>query len=217
MGSADSRSDPFPADSPHRDALILHASTVRAVLMAARSVAQVAIVTLALRPWVVTSSERFLPGLDMESFLKSLGIPVYYAREHVKRPDACLAQVEEGVDVFTVAKRATMMKVLRKLYGKNARIMNVISIGDSLAERDAVKEVLWASCESAQSQGSLEVALCKTVKFIHQPSLKQLGDQLHLLSMWLNGMESHAEDFDLNMEIFDDLEVQGHGRFMAAW
>lgn len=204
------------ADSPYREALATHASTLRAALLAARAVAQVAIVTLALRPWVLTSSERFMPGLNFGEFLQRLGIPVYYAREHVKRPDACLAQVEEGVDVFTVAKRATMMKVLRKLYGKRPRVMNVVCIGDSLAERDAIKEVLWAWCEQPKSEGVLDVSLCKTVKFIHQPSLKQLGDQLHLLAMWLNGMESHAEDFDLNMEFFDDLEVLGHGCFRVA-
>merc|ERR1712187_814826 len=113
---------------------------------------------------VLTSSERFMPGLNLGDFLQRLGIPVYYAREHVKRPDACLAQVEEGVDVFTVAKRATMMKVLRKLYGKRPSVMNVISVGDSLAEKDAVKEVLWAACDLPQREGVLYLSLCKTVK-----------------------------------------------------
>mmetsp|Transcript_25865 Transcript_25865/g.60245 ORF Transcript_25865/g.60245 Transcript_25865/m.60245 type:complete len:389 (-) Transcript_25865:99-1265(-) len=189
----------LPADSPFHEALAAHASTLRAVLMLARAFAQVAIVTLAMRPWVFSSTERFLPGLDLADLLRTLGIPVFYAREHVKRPDTCLAQVEEGVDLFTVAKRATILKCLRKLSRNRKGLrMNVISIGDSLAEMDAVKEVLWAACE--QQPGLAATPLCKTVKFVCQPSMQQLGDELHLLAMWLKKMAAHNEDFDVSMD-----------------
>mmetsp|Transcript_63693 Transcript_63693/g.176639 ORF Transcript_63693/g.176639 Transcript_63693/m.176639 type:complete len:435 (-) Transcript_63693:190-1494(-) len=214
---SNAREAALPSDSPFHETLAAHASTVRAVLMVARALAQVAIVTLALRPWVLTSAERFLPGLDLPELLCRLGIPVYYAREHVKRPDACLAQVEEGVDIFTVAKRATMMKCLRKLYRKRKGLrMNVISIGDSLAEKDAIKEVLWAACEQPQHEGMLATPLCKTVKFVYQPSVQQLGDELQLLAMWLRRMASHSEDFDISMDDPEDLRLRGHGLFMSS-
>jgi len=198
----------LPADSQHFNTLAAQARMVRAVLTIARTVAQVAIVTLAVRPWVTTSSDRWLPGLNITDLLRRLGIPVYYARENVKRSDACLAQVEEGVDLFTVAKRATMMKCLRKLYGKRsltqAARMNVISIGDSLAEKEALKEVLWASCESQRDpQGKIITPLCKTVKFFYQPSAAILGDQLQLVAMWLRRMAVHSEDFDVSMDSKD--------------
>mmetsp|Transcript_83359 Transcript_83359/g.236243 ORF Transcript_83359/g.236243 Transcript_83359/m.236243 type:complete len:401 (-) Transcript_83359:79-1281(-) len=213
----DTREATLPSDSPFREALATHASTVRALLMVSRAVAQVAIVTLALRPWVLTSAERFLPGLDLPELLCRLGIPVYYAREHVKRPDACLAQVEEGVDIFTVAKRATMMKCLRKLYGRRKGLrMNVISIGDSLAEKDAIKEVLWAACEQPQLAGMVATPLCKTVKFCHQPSVQQLGDQLQILAMWLKRMAAHGEDFDVSMDDPEELRTRGHSLFLGA-
>lgn len=210
---ANAREATVPKDSPFYEMLATHASTVKAMLTLARAVGQVAIVTLALRPWVLTSAERFLPGLDIPELLSRLGIPVYYAREHVKRPDACLAQVEEGVDIFTVAKRATMIKCLRKLSRKrkSAR-MNVISVGDSLAEKDAIKEVLWNMCD----EGMLATPVCKTVKFVYQPSAQQLGDELQLLAMWLRQMAGHGEDFDINMEDPEDLRVRGHSFFAAS-
>mmetsp|Transcript_79428 Transcript_79428/g.233405 ORF Transcript_79428/g.233405 Transcript_79428/m.233405 type:complete len:395 (-) Transcript_79428:100-1284(-) len=206
----------LPTDSPFYAKLAAHASILKAVLMLSRAVAQVAIVTLAVRPWVLNSAERFLPGLDLPDLLCRLGIPVYYAREHVKRPDACLAQVEEGVDIFTVAKRATMMKCLRKLSRKRKTArMNVISIGDSLAEKDAIKEVLWAFNEQPGLEGIVATPLCKTVKFAFQPTAEQLGDELQLLAMWLRQMASHQEDFDINMEDPEDVRVRGHG-FLAS-
>lgn len=206
----------LPNDSPFSDTLATYASTLRAVLMVARAFGQVAIVTLAVRPWVLTSAERFLPGLDLAELLRRLEIPVFYARENIKRADACLAQIEEGVDVYTVAKRATMLKCLRKHYGKkmassrSSLRMNVISVGDSLAERDAIKEVLWAASE----QWPGESPLCKTVKFNHQPTMHHLDDQLRLLTMWLQRMAAHTEDFDISMDNPEDLTVRGHALFM---
>lgn len=206
LANSNPREAVLPRDSAFYETLAAHAGAVRAVLTVARAVARVAIVTLAMRPWVLTSSDRFLPGLDLSELLSRLEIPVYYAREHVKRPDACLAQVEEGVDVFTVAKRATMLKCLRKLYGRRCARMNVLSVGDSAAEKDAIKEVIWAACEN-------DAALCKTVKFIYQPTLQQLGDQLQLLVMWIRRMAWHGEDFDLSMDDPDDLRLRGHELF----
>lgn len=68
-------------DLPCYDELVAHAKLVSFVLRAARSVARVAIVTLAMRPWVHTSAERFLPGLDLPSLLQELGVTVHYATE----------------------------------------------------------------------------------------------------------------------------------------
>lgn len=208
---ANAREATVPKDSPFYEMLATHASIVKAVLMLARAVGQVAIVTLALRPWVLTSAERFLPRLDLPELLCRLGIPVYYAREHMKRPDACLAQVEEGVAIFTVAKRATMMKCLRKLSRKRKHArMNVMSIGDSLAEKDAIKEVLWNMCDEGASP------VCKTVKFVYQPTAQQLCDELQLLGMWLRRMASHVEDFDINMEDPEDIRARGHSFFESS-
>mmetsp|Transcript_82201 Transcript_82201/g.233027 ORF Transcript_82201/g.233027 Transcript_82201/m.233027 type:complete len:284 (+) Transcript_82201:122-973(+) len=207
----------LPDDSPFNHMLAAHASTLRAVLTVARALGQVAIVTLAMRPWVLTSAKRFLPGLDLAELLGRLDISVFYARENIKRADACLAQIEEGVDVFTVAKRATMLKCLRKSFGKklvassrSSRI-NVISVGDSIAEKDAIKEVLWTAAERWPG----ESPFCKTVKLDYQPTMHHLGDQLQLLALWLERMVVHTEDFDISMDNPEDVTVRGHGMFMT--
>jgi len=73
----------IPRDCKHWDVLAAHAHVVDFVLRVARRAARVAIVTNSMSPWVLASAERYLPGLDIESLLKRLEIPVHYARRHV--------------------------------------------------------------------------------------------------------------------------------------
>lgn len=117
----DAKSDStLPVDSPFAEALAKHARTVRSLLSSARGIGRVGIVTLAQRPWVLSSAQRFLPGIDFKLVLKELDIPIIYARECLRRPMISQAKIEEGVNVFTVAKQAAMLKALKKLYGKKS-------------------------------------------------------------------------------------------------
>lgn len=45
--------------------------------------------------------------------------------------------------------RGTRIQVLRRLYGRHAPWMNVLSIGDSTVERTAIMEVMWRSDHEA--------------------------------------------------------------------
>merc|ERR1712008_543953 len=119
-----------------------HASLVDETLRRACEHATVSIVTLAARPWVEDSARLFLPGLDLGSLLDELGIKVFYAREHVSPYEKRGASVEEGVDLYTIAKRNAMRHVLKPMR-KDQRRLNVVCIGDSCAEEVAVKEILW--------------------------------------------------------------------------
>merc|ERR1719422_2065430 len=103
---------------------------------------EVGIVTLGRDPWVKQSASQFLPDLDLEALLHELNIPVVYARNcmtarHAKHRN------EGGVNLYTMAKILAMKKVLKKFHRRGGRNDNVISIGDSDVERDAVKELLW--------------------------------------------------------------------------
>eukprot|EP00927_Polykrikos_kofoidii_P032638 TRINITY_DN27744_c0_g1_i1.p1 TRINITY_DN27744_c0_g1~~TRINITY_DN27744_c0_g1_i1.p1 ORF type:complete len:505 (+),score=102.63 TRINITY_DN27744_c0_g1_i1:210-1517(+) len=189
-------------DSPFYEALSRHAELLRRVLTEARSMAKVAIITLAQRPWVLRSAERFLPGLNMSEVLAELDIPVYYARENIRKQDAHLAQVEEGVDVWSVAKRYAMRKCLKKMFRGKTWRRNVVSIGDSPAERQALQEVLWFLDDPGD-----EDPLCKTVKLIDEPTLPQLDNELHLLLKWLSCIVGCDQDFDISMDNTDDLDV----------
>lgn len=204
-----SREAALPEDSPFIEPLRRHAATVRALLCAAKAVGRVGIVTLSQRPWVVSSASRYLPGADFETTLQELEIPVVYARECIRRPMISKADVEEGVNLFTIAKQAAMLKALKKLYGRNPW-KNVLSIGDSIVERDAVTEVLWG-----HDQGADRVPCCKTVKLMEEPSVEQLGAQLVLLSMWLRSMAAHGEDFDVVMDDSEETMLRMHRRFCS--
>eukprot|EP00404_Azadinium_spinosum_P042756 CAMPEP_0180834944 /NCGR_PEP_ID=MMETSP1038_2-20121128/78118_1 /TAXON_ID=632150 /ORGANISM="Azadinium spinosum, Strain 3D9" /LENGTH=420 /DNA_ID=CAMNT_0022878195 /DNA_START=232 /DNA_END=1492 /DNA_ORIENTATION=+ len=142
----------------------------------------------------VCSAARYLPSIDLEAFLTELQIPIMYARECIRKPFVSMAQVEEGVNVLTIAKQAAMQKALKKLYGKR-EWKNVISIGDSIVERDAITEVLWSHGAHLANP-----PCCKTVKLMEEPSVEQLGAELTLLGMWLRSMASFNGDFDVNMD-----------------
>mmetsp|Transcript_82033 Transcript_82033/g.171699 ORF Transcript_82033/g.171699 Transcript_82033/m.171699 type:complete len:413 (+) Transcript_82033:120-1358(+) len=197
----------LPSDSPFAEALAKHAQTVYALLKIAREIGRVGIVTLAQRPWVLTSAKRFLPGLKFEDVLKELDIPIIYARESLRKPMISQAKVEEGVNIFTIAKQAAMLKALKKLYGRNPW-KNVISIGDSIVERDAITEVLWGHDQDSDVQ-----PCCKTVKLLEEPSTEQLGSELTLIGMWLRSMALHGEDFDVVMDDSEEMMNRFHERF----
>jgi len=151
---------------------------------------------MGMRPWVYTSAKRWLPDLNLPELLRELGIQVYYAREQLKRPllRQAVAESQDGIDPQTVAKRAAMSKCLRRLYKGSPAPWNVLSIGDSSAEHDALTELLWAhDCKRA-------TPVCKTVKLTNEPTAAQLTSQLALLSDWLPRMVPHQQDFDLNLQ-----------------
>lgn len=189
------------------EVLSAHAQAIRQVLSCAKAMGQVAIVTLSKRPWV-DSSGRYLPGLDITALLKELEIPVVYARECLKRHRLSMAQEEEGVDVCVAMKCSAMDKLLTHIYGKRPW-KNIISIGDSLVERDAVKDVIW---NWAQKVGV--DACCKTAKLMNEPSVEQLTAELLLVSSWLQKMVRHEEDFDIDMDHSDETMLMMHEQFV---
>jgi hypothetical protein len=284
------------ADFPDADALSAHAHLVGFVLRTARRIARVAIVTNSMSPWVLSSGQRFLPGLDVEALLGELEIPVYYARRHVDTilplvqktgefpyeveidrreggrigVDICsgkdgplsITRLEDGglmaawnaahrhselevrpmdrieavnghrdqlklrcrekellrlsmvrdlvePDAFVEAKRRDMDACLEKFYPCSAWPRNVVSIGDSVAEQQALKQALHQSSSEprAAPEGSLGPRpLCKTVNLLDRPTLAQLSSELRLLMVWLGHIVDYGEDFDLRMDGLDSLE-----------
>mmetsp|Transcript_66674 Transcript_66674/g.177593 ORF Transcript_66674/g.177593 Transcript_66674/m.177593 type:complete len:341 (-) Transcript_66674:150-1172(-) len=191
MPAGQSKYSILPEDSPYFESLAAHARLVGETLQIAASFGQVAIVTLAARPWVDNSSEWFLPGLDLPELLLNLDIPVFYAREHVRKQEKMAARVEEGVDLFQVAKRNAMKHLIRK-YSPNAdKTGNVICLGDSVTEEIAIKEIMWS-----EDSG---VAQCKTVKLLDDPTLEVLAMELQLVSSWFEKMIGYGDDFAISL------------------
>jgi len=284
-------------DFPDADALTAHAHLVGFVLRTARRIARVAIVTNSRSPWVLSSGERFLPGLEVEALLNELEIPVYYARRHIDTilPDVkktgelpyeieidrreggrvgadiipsgqdgplSISRVEDGglmavwneahrhselevrpgdrieavngckdqlkqrcrqqellrmsmvrdilePDAFVEAKRRDMDACLELFYPSSAFHRNVVSIGDAVAEQQALKQALHQSSSEprAAPEGALAPRpLCKTVNLLDRPTLQQLSSELRLLMVWLGHVVDYGEDFDLRMDGLDSLE-----------
>lgn len=166
------------------------ADDVASLLRKARSVARVAIVTLAQRPWAEQSARIYLPGLNFDDLIAELDIPLYYARECVRKQEVRLD--EEGVNMFVIAKRNAMVKCLSKMRKKvGVEQTNIVAIGDSIVEHEAIKEVVW-SWEGHH--------LCKSVLLLDKPPVEILRNEIQVLCSGIEKMVAYTDDFDFNME-----------------
>ncbi|CAE8631998.1 unnamed protein product [Polarella glacialis] len=182
-----------PQGFPCQAALESHVELIREALCAARSMAHVAIVTMAERPWVLESAEKYLPSLCLSQLLQDLNIPVYYASEY--RPCGS----ERAPDQLQAAcKRLAMEDFLHGLgagFGRNTRL-NLLSVGDSMAEREAARTVRTNSA----------VPVCKTIKLVSDPSLKMLSFELRSLLVRLQHIVAIDQGLDL---IFKSSDTMG--------
>lgn len=192
-----SRTSGFPCQA----AIDSHCDLIRELLLAARSVAPVAIVTLAERPWVHDSAEHFLPGLNLKRLLRDLDIPVYYAVEYRKStrnplcpetPPAC-------------SKRMAMDDFINNLERDYGTRLNILSVGDSMAEREAARKAA-ASLEKKACRAGEPMPWCKTIKFQTDPSLKMLSLELRSLLCNLDRFLALDHDLDLIFEQQDSIE-----------
>jgi len=186
-------------ESPFHEALHTHAALVEETLRAARAFGHVAIVTLSSQGWVFKSAARFLPGLDMQRLVDELAIPVLAIGRAIRSRQAISESLAEGVDLLEVCRAAAMEACLRKICRRREVRLNVISVSDQEAgslEQEALREVLWCP---RRSRLPLLQHLCKTVKFVEEPSLVELGCQLKVLNFWHPAMAGHTQDFDLDL------------------
>mmetsp|Transcript_82984 Transcript_82984/g.231550 ORF Transcript_82984/g.231550 Transcript_82984/m.231550 type:complete len:487 (+) Transcript_82984:55-1515(+) len=114
---------------------------------------------------------------------------------------------------FVDAKGKDMLAVLERFYHTGAGAswhQNVVSIGDSVTEQQALKELLLKPPDITKAgRGTTShqpTVLCKTVNLLAQPNLEQLGNELRILMVWLPRMVGYLKNFDLTMDGLDDLE-----------
>jgi len=186
---------------PCQSALETHAELVREMLRAARSMAHVGIVTLAERPWVHESAEQYLPSLNLPKLLEELDIPVYYAVEH--RPAS--ARAAEDVPA-AVSKRLAMEAYLHTLScDTSSTRLNVLSVGDSWAEREAAKVALQ-SFERKASAANLPLPSCKTIKLQTDPSLKMLTLEVRAMLSRLSRLIARNQGMDIIVDQTDSAD-----------
>jgi hypothetical protein len=169
-------------ESPHYNKLRRHAVVVEQVLRGAASVARVKIVTLATECWLEESAEHFLPGLNLSKLLRQLDVEVLHADRQSKD---CVK-----------AKRHSMAKCLRSPYADYPDYSwNVMSVGDSTIEREALKELF--AVDRTSRNGDRRCGFCKTLKLQDTPTLSVLTEDLQALTQRLADLVSLEQDFDL--------------------
>lgn len=173
-----------------------HAKLVEKVLRAARAVGHVSIVTMSKNSWVTKSAERYLPGVDFPALFVELDITVHYAQDEEKNCPGSIAAED-----WTGLKKSSMQGCVELWKTKGALAAgsraSVVSIGDSDAEQKALKALL-----TPQACGR---PLCKTVKFMDEPTLSDLKEELEEMPALFERLALGKKDFDLTINTPSEL------------
>jgi len=89
---------------------------------------------------------------------------------------------------------------LRRALGGMRSWKNIISIGDSDAERLALQDAVFHH-KQPDKNGRWKECRCKTVRFLDEPDLGQLTEQINTLRELLPALARHDGDVDLDMTL----------------
>jgi len=146
------------------------------------------------------SAEHYLPNLNLAQLLRQLDIPVYYAVEYRKPSRHPIMDAPPSM-----SKRLAMEDFLSTVGLPKGARYNLLSVGDSMAEREAARQAT-ASIAKRASKSLNPAPLCKTVKFQTDPSLKMLSWELRGLLIHLKQAVELDSDLDLIFEQQDSIE-----------
>jgi len=174
-----------------------HAKLVEKVLRDAHAIGSVSIVTMSKNNWVTKSALRYLPGVDFPALFEELEITLHYAQdEEIRCPGSIAAEDWTGL------KKSSMKGCVESWSAKGVLAAfpqpSVISIGDSVQEQQALKALLIPQ----RSQRPF----CKTLKFMDEPSLDELGRELEDLQPLLERLAFGKKDFDISVTSPSELE-----------
>ena len=199
--------EPLPVASPYRQIFQGIAANIRELLETASELGSVSILTLASSPWVTIAVRNFLP--ELEAVIVNLGIPVAYAREELLPGDEALG----SDDMSRLLKRRAMHRVIKKFYSQYAQQSwkNVLSIGDSIFERQALQDVV-----SFKKQAATKKCRAKTLKLADAPDVDQLNAQMTVLNTWLRPMVLYDDHIDINLDGSLDEVLKWQRRFAES-
>lgn len=167
-----------------RSQLARIAAAAEQLLVNAHSLGTVVIVTNAERGWVELSAQRWLPSLLWA--VQRLDVEIISARSTWE---------PAGFSSPLDWKRKTFESVITKFYSKRIHQSwkNVLSIGDSPHEREALQRVTM--CGNA----SRKKGCCRTkaIKFKVRPTPAELAAQLVVLAQHLEHVVMHDDHLDI--------------------
>jgi hypothetical protein len=152
--------------------------SVIGVLTVAMAHGTVYIVTNGETGWVQLSAQKFLPSVV--PFLDKLRVLSARSTFEPLYPDSPMKW-----------KFHAFQDSLTREYGDNHCIRNVLSFGDSHAEREAIRAVTRGHPNTRT----------KSIKFAERPTIEQLQRQLELVSDCFAYITSHEADLDLCMSL----------------
>lgn len=162
------------------------AEHAKQTLLAAKAHGEVILVTNAERGWVELSCQAFMPSLcDTLQDVKILSARSTYEQQGIDEPSewkylAFLHELERFCDEPLVPGEAGMIPAV-------ARRRNVISIGDSPHEREALIRVTAHMPDSC----------VKAVKLMAKPEVQQLREEHELISGCFGDLVNHVGNLDL--------------------
>lgn len=148
------------------------------VIEVALSQGEVHIVTNGETGWVELSCAKFVPRV--QPLLEKLTVLSARSTFESLCPDSPMKW-----------KFHAFQESLAQLYQDQECLKNILSFGDSHAEREAIRSV---------TKG-LPNTRCKSIKFAERPSIEQLQRQLELVTSCFQYIKSHEEDLDLCMSL----------------
>jgi len=186
--------------------LLAHQTVVIELLRLAAKLGHVVIMTMADKAWVNCSASKVMP--DVAEVLKELKIEVVSARERCARWLLRFA-ISDDRDPSQYLKTKAMKRVIKKTFGgpsktsKHSEVEpsgnhfchNLISIGDSWAERLALQDLCWAG-----KGGDGKVCHCKTLLMLEDPSLEQISKELRVVAAVLPAVVHFASDIDVDLD-----------------
>merc|ERR1719401_1890427 len=98
-----------------------------------------------------------------------------------------------------------MTRCLRRFYAcrSDPSWKNIVSIGDSLTEKDALIEACFRQSQ-LDEYGQEKPLRCKTVKLLEDPDLTQLTAELEMLVSWLHAVVAYDGNADLDLSNSED-------------
>lgn len=161
---------------------------VLSLLQLAMQMGPVFIITAATLQWVEACAHHFFPRVQLLLKQHSDRVHVVSAREwyqqHARREGDPMTWKSATFDALCA--HLQLEKVSRRLQHR----VDFVSIGDSVFERDACRQM---------EQKAPAIVHSKTLKFVDHPSLQELLDQVAMTSAIYECIRSHEGSLDLHI------------------
>lgn len=169
------------------------AAEVKETLELAQTLGTVIIVTNAENGWVELTTQRFFTGLAEElENIEVISARSKHEPTGISSPlEWKLRTFQEVIDKKLEEMKETIPTPSGEVTIPSDKKLNVISIGDSTHEREAILKV---------TEGMSQV-LCKSLKLMERPDLDQMTRQHGIIRSCLENITRHDEPMDLCIQV----------------